>query len=186
MPDWQLGGLAALGDEGLERAVVARFANVGESCFADDCGANPALGVEVRALRRTEGWCVFLLLTPWMLARVFLPERVPDLAVPAGWQASARGDADYVVIGPAVEVRLLGGPQRAHLNHDPVLGHYLIQPLVQAMDKFDGPDAVFRAWNDVIATRQRVMEEQQRDCPWQRELSRREFFARLSGSARRG
>ena len=47
---------------------------------------------------------------------------------------------------------------------------------VQSMDRYDTADAVFQAWNDVIARRVQVMEEQQHDCPWQRELSRREFF----------
>ncbi len=181
MRDWQLGSLAGLGDDALAKAVVARFQVIDEECFAGDPFANHALDVEVRALRRMEGWCVFLLLTPWMLARLFVPERDPGLAVPADWRASARADAPYVVIGPAVEVSLLGGAQRAHINHDPVIGHYLIQPLVQAMEKFAVADAVFGAWNEVIATRLRVMEQQQRECPWQRELSRREFFGRLAG-----
>lgn len=181
MSEWRVSGLIELDDQALAAAVVARFQTIRDDCFADTPDINPALGIEVRALRRMDGWCIFLVLTPWMLARIFLPERDPDLAIPSEWQAAARSDAPHVVIGPALKLNLVGGSQLTHLNYDRLFGHYLVQPLVQVMDKFASADAVFQSWNEVIATRQRVMEEQQRDCPWQRELSRREFFTRLPG-----
>jgi len=182
MPEWQLGPLAALGDDALALAIVARFEAIRDAHFAGAEGINPALPVEVRALRRTEDWRVMLLLTPWMLARLFVPARAPGLPVPDAWAAAERAGQPYAVIGPAVKFTLLGAEQPAHLNYDAALGHYLVQPLVQTVWKFDTADAVFAAWNEVIATRQRVMEETRRECPWQRELSRREFFARLAGS----
>lgn len=178
---WQLGPAADLGDEALAAAVVERFRAIHEESFAAEPFANHALGIELRALRRLEGWCVCLLLTPWMLARLFLPERQPELPLPAGWAAQSRAAAPYQVIGPALDVALLGGAQKAHLNYDATLGHYLVQPLVQSLEPYADADAVFAAWNDVIAHRQQVMESQQRECPWQRELSRREFFGRLAG-----
>jgi hypothetical protein len=160
-------------------AVASCFTRIYRQHFLHEDCANHALPVQVRAFRCTEGWYVMLVLTPWMLARMFLTERAPGLAIPPGWSPSERAAEPYVVIGPAVELPLLGATQPAHLNYDPVLGHYLIQPLVLALARFDCADAVFEAWNDVIATRVRVMEEQKRECAWQREVSRREFFTRL-------
>jgi hypothetical protein len=180
MPDtnWQTSAIAALDDAGVVQEVEARFREIRDALDADALG-NPALPVLARAVRRNEGWCVFLVLTPWMLARVFLPQESPALRLPSGWDAIERAGESYQVIGPAVDLVLSTGTQRAHINYDPVLGHYLVQPLVQAMAQFDSAEAVFGAWNTVIATRDRVMAEQQRDCPWQREVSRREFFSRL-------
>lgn len=181
MSEWTLGALAALGDDALAPAVVARFEAIRDAHFVAVEGINSALPVEVRALRRSEDWRVMLLLTPWMLARLFVPARVPGISVPDEWGAAARTGQPYAVIGPSVAFALLGADQSAHLNYDAVLGHYLVQPLVQTVWKFDSAEAVFAAWNEVIATRMRVMEETKRDCPWQRELSRREFFGRLVG-----
>jgi hypothetical protein len=182
MAEWHI-GLAAVDDAALAAAVTGRFRAIRDDHFGDGAAINADLGVEVRALRRSEGWCIFLLLTPWMLARIFLPERDPALPLPAGWCAADRAAAPYVVIGPALEIELCGGRQRAHLNYDAVLGHHLVQPLVQAMDGFACADDVFFAWNGVLAARARIMEERQRDCPWQRELSRREFLGRLGGAS---
>ncbi len=184
MPEtaWQLSAVAALDDEAVAAAVEARFGEIRDA-FAEEELGNPGLPVLVRAVRRTEGWCVFLLLTPWMLSRVFLPESQPALSLPEGWSAAERTGQPYQVIGPALPLSLASGTQRAHLNHDPLLGHHLVQPLVQALAQFDSADAVFGAWNEVIATRDRVMAEQKRDCPWQKEVSRREFFSRLVRSS---
>lgn len=182
MAEWRLGGLAARGDPALAEAVRTRFRSIRDERCGGAAETDAALDVELRAQRRSEGWCIFLLLTPWMLARVFLPEGDPALPLPAGWSAEERAAAPYVVIGPALEFELCGGRQRAHLNYDAVLGHHLVQPLVQAMAGFACGDDVFAAWNGVLAARSRAMAEQRRDCPWQRELSRREFLARLAGN----
>ncbi len=183
MPEypWTLSSIVLLDDASLAASVMAHFADLYRRHYIGEPFVNPQLPVEVRAVRRIEGWCVFLLLTPWMLARVYLAEHDPRLAVPAGWSAAERREAPAVVIGPALWFEIIGIAQQAHLNYDPALGHHLVQPLVQALDKFDSADAVFAAWSEVIAARQRIMEEGQRDCRWQRELSRREFFGRLAG-----
>ena len=116
------------------------------------------------------------------MARVFLPERDPGLSIPTGWSVSERNAAPFLVIGPQVNFTILGGEQKAHLNYLPELGHFLLQPLVQSMEQYDSADAVFAAWDEVIKTRDRVMEEHKRECGWQREVSRREFFARFLGN----
>lgn len=178
---WQLAAFAAGDDAEVIGAVEARFRGLHEAVFAGSLDCNHALPVRVSALRRVEDWRVFLLLTPWMMSRLFLPLRPPRIALPSGWSAESRRGQAYVVIGPAVRLTLGTGEQSAHLNHDRVVGHYLIQPLVQAMDAYESADQVYSAWNEVIATRDRVMVEQQRDCPWQAEVSRREWFARVLG-----
>ena len=40
--------------------------------------------------------------------------------------------------------------------------------------------AVFEAWNRVIRTRDENMEKAGRDCPLQKEISRRELFRRVT------
>ncbi len=181
MPDatWQTSALAASDDAHVSAGVRSCFERLYRERFEDDWQVNHALPVDVRAFRRSEGWCVFLLLTPWMMARVFLPEHDPGLALPAGWSAAERAAAPFVVIGPTLTVTMLGGEQKAHLNHLPELGHFLLQPLVQSMQAYASADAVFEAWNEVITARVRTMEKMQRECRWQREVSRREFFSGL-------
>ncbi len=186
MADWVSGPIASMDDDALIEAVVARFQSIFDDQFTDAIGVNAALPVEVRGLRRTEGWRIFLLLTPWMMSRLFVPERKPALPVPDEWCAEVRSDSPYEVMGPALDVDLLGNRQRAHINFDLSLGHYLIQPLVLAVEKYDSADAVFQAWNEVILKRLQVMEETQRECPWQREVSRREFFGRISRTGKMG
>jgi [NiFe]-hydrogenase assembly, chaperone, HybE len=184
MLGWQLSPAATGSDGDVVDAVEVRFRQIHEANFAGTMDCNEALPVQVRALRRIDDWWVFLLLTPWMFSRLFLPRQQPRLPLPTAWTAEGRRKQAYVVIGPPLELALQSGVQRAHINYDAVLGHYLIQPLVQAMEGYDSPDQVFSAWNEVIATRDRVMIEQQRDCPWQKEVSRREWFARVLGRER--
>lgn len=178
---WKLGSLPKRDDQAVIAAVGDCFSEVYRKYFSGELLVNHDLPVEARAFRRSDGWCVFLLLTPWMMARVFLPERDPGLRVPSGWSAAERAVAPFLVIGPLLDFSILGGEQKAHLNYLPELGHFLLQPLVQSMERFESADAVFAAWNEVIKTRDRVMEEQKRDCGWQKEVSRREFFSRLAG-----
>lgn len=181
-PAWELGASPRSGDQAVIAAVEDAFGAIYRDWFSAEFLVNHDLPVEVRAFRRSDGWCVFLLLTPWMMARVFLPERDPGLPVPAGWSAAERAAAPFLVIGPLLDFTILGGGQKAHLNYLPELGHFLLQPLVQSMERFASADAVFAAWDEVIKTRDRAMEEQKRECGWQKEVSRREFFARLAGN----
>ena len=178
---WQAGAFPADDDQAVAAAVTRCFEEVYRRDFSGEWLVNHTLPIEIRAFRRSDGWCIFLLLTPWMMARVFLPERDPGLALPAGWQAGERAAEPFVAIGPLLDFTLLGTGQKAHLNYLPQLGHFLLQPLVQSMENYASADAVFAAWNEVIRTRDRVMEEQKRDCGWQKEVSRREFFSRLAG-----
>ena len=179
---WKLGASPKGDDQAVIAAVGDCFSEIYRNYFSGEFLVNHDLPVEVRAFRRSDGWCVFLLLTPWMMARVFLPERDPGLRIPAGWSDAERVVAPFLVIGPLLDFTIMGGEQKAHLNYLPELGHFLLQPLAQSMERFDSADAVFAAWSDVIKTRDRVMEEQKRECGWQKEVSRREFFTRLAGN----
>ena len=176
-------GALSRGDESVVTAQVREcFEEIYRRHFSNEWLVNHELPVEIRAFRRSDGWSVFLLLTPWMMARVFLPEREVGLQIPSGWSVAERTTAPFQVIGPLVDFTILGEAQKAHLNYHPELGHFLLQPLVQSMEKYSSAGEVFAAWNEVIKTRDRVMEEQKRDCRWQKEVSRREFFAMLAGN----
>jgi hypothetical protein len=147
--------------------------------FAGDPAVNERLGVEVRAFRRFEGWRMALVLTPWMLARLLVPDRDPQLPLPPEWRAEVRHGAPYQTLGPKVTFAILGQEQQAHLNYHPWLGHHLLQPIAFNMGAYASPEAVFDAWSKVIRTRDENMERHRKDCAWQREISRRELFSRL-------
>lgn len=166
-------------DDALGQAVLEAHRDILHGQLAGDPMLNMALPVELRALRLIDGWRVLLLLTPWMLARLLFPIRPPELEIPSGWSGDERRDADYLVLGPSLAFDLLGQPQRAHLNYHRRLGHFLLQPISLDMKPYGTADAVFEAWNQVIHTRDENMEKAKRDCPLQKEISRRELFRRF-------
>ena len=149
--------------------------------FADEPFVNHGLPIQVRSFRNTEGWAVCLLLTPWMLSRVFATDVDPGITLPAGWSVEERYGESPSVLGPMVTFALLGAEQKAHLNYHAQLGHYLIHPLIQSMNEFDSAESAFTAWREVIERRDRFAREHNKNCGWQAEVSRREFFTKLSG-----
>ncbi len=181
MSNWQILDSTA-SDEVVINTVIGVFTELYQTYFIQELLVNHHLPIEVRAFRHTDIWRIFLLLTPWTLARIFLPERQPMIPLPSEWQAEKRIHAPTLVIGPAISLPILGGKEKAHLNYHAKLGHYLIQPLIQSMAQFNTSQSAFDAWNEVITTRNRVIETQQRRCDWQQEVSRREFFAQLRRS----
>jgi hypothetical protein len=177
---WQM--LAELKADGaLVQAVLEVHTGILRSYLAADPMLNLGLPVEVRALRRIDVWRVLLLLTPWMLARLLFPQGAPGFEIPPGWSLEERRNADYCVLGPNLGFDLLGQPQRAHLNFHPRLGHYLLQPICLDMKPYGSADAVFEAWSQVIRIRDENMEKASRDCPLQKEISRRELFRQVTG-----
>ena len=180
--EWQLPPVELADDDALLRAVAAIYMDSYRRHFADGLNVNPRLPVETRALRRIGPWRLFLLLTPWMLARLLFHDGTAPIDVPAEWSAATRGASDDVGIGPAVSFTLMESAQKAHLNHHPLLGHYALQPLVLAMERYTDADEVFAAWDTVIRTRDENMKRMNKHCPMQKEISRREF---LSGGRRR-
>ncbi|MDY6991527.1 MAG: [NiFe]-hydrogenase assembly chaperone HybE [Pseudomonadota bacterium] len=178
MAKWQLYPEAE-NEDALMTAVIHHFTEMYQHYFREEFFVNHNLPIEIRGYRQSDPWHIFLLLTPWMLARLFIPIREPNIELPSGWQAEERTTSPVTVIGPAIPLAILSGQERAHLNYHPQLGHYLIQPLIQAMTSFNTSDEAFQAWNEVIKKRNQVIAEQQKQCTWQQEVSRREFFAKL-------
>jgi len=180
---WRVLGPEFGDDEALSAEVLAVHRFLLDGPLAGDPSLNLALPIQVRALRRVEDWRVLLLLTPWMFARLLFPDRPLDLDLPSGWSAAERDQADYLVLGPMLTPELLGRVQRAHLNYHARLGHYLLQPICLDLERYTDPESVFEEWNAVIRTRDENMEQAKRDCPMQREISRRELFRRLKPNA---
>ena len=176
---WHLCSPTLDDDDRFLEAVVDLHEGLYRKYFLDDPMTNAAIGFQLRAFRHIEGWRLVLVLAPWMLSRLLVPTRDPELEIPEAWRAENRTDADYVLLGPKLSFHLLETPQTAHLNFHPTLGHYLLQPIVLAMTGYQSPDEVFQAWNHVIQTRDENMEKLRKDCAWQKEVSRREFFGRL-------
>lgn len=177
--EWARTPAALTADDALLHAVEEIHRDQHRRCFDGTSDANPRLHIETRALRRIGPWRIFLLLTPWMLARLLFHDRSAPIDVPAEWSAAARARSSDIGIGPAISFTLLGSPQKAHLNYHPQLGHYVLQPLVLAMDHYANADAVFAAWDEVIKTRDANMKRRQLHCPMQEEISRREFLSGL-------
>jgi len=177
---WHLASADLFEKEPLCQTLIQVHRDLYSRYFRGEMGVNGDLPIQIRAYRTIEYWHVCLILTPWMLARLYVPAQDPGLSVPRGWSADECSGKPYVVIGPLVEIGLLGGKQKAYLNFDAKLGHYLLQPLVQAMESYASADEVFKAWNDVIEVRDANIRKAQKDCPMQREVSRREFLARVS------
>ncbi len=178
-PSWQRLPDALNDDQALIDAVLAVHTTLLADVVARDPLLNLALPIEQRALRRIDDWRVLLLLTPWMLARLLFPAQPPVNTLPANWSADERAPADYVVLGPRLAFTLLGQTQIAHLNYHVQLGHYLLQPLCLQLEAYADADAVFNDWGAVIQIRDTNLAHTQRDCPLQREISRRELFRRL-------
>ncbi len=178
---WRLSPPGLKDDTAFVDAVRNLHEDIYQRYFAADTAANHALGVQLRAFRRLDNWRLLLVLTPWMLSRLLVPDRDPGLPIPAKWEKKYRADADYQVLGPLLKLDILGQSQQAHLNYDTSLGHYLLQPIALNMAMYDSAEAVFEAWNQVIRTRDENMEKHRKDCSWQKEISRRELFGRLRG-----
>lgn len=167
-------------DEALVNQVTAIFRNIYEADFADELMINHNLPVEIRAIRDIESWRVFLLLTPWMLSRIYLRFDETDIDIPEPWSADNRAGEPHLVLGPSVTLTLMTQKQKVNLNYHPELGHYLVQPLMMRMEQFQSAGAVHAAWNEVIETRNENMRKRQLECHWQQDVSRREFFTRLA------
>lgn len=174
MSNWQL---IKIDDENLITCVTEAFSRLYRIYFIHELLINHHFPIEIRAFRHTDIWRVFLLLTPWTLARVFIPGKDPKIELPFGWTAAERVHAPITMIGPTVSLEILGGTERAHVCYHPVLGHYLMQPLIQSMETFATPEDAFLAWNEIISCPH--AEYPCKKCEWEQDVSRRESFAPL-------
>lgn len=110
----------------LERA----FADIQATRMKDVPLLNPALRVEAVGLRRWEGRWLGVLITPWFMSLVLLPD------APAAWQHAALGKSVAYAL-PAGVFQFIGG-------HEPGLGEYqscsLFSPVFEFADQ-DGARA---------------------------------------------
>jgi len=132
------------------------FSHVYSDDFANAMmGVNHLLSVEVRGWHEKAGWGMGIILTPWMLAKIYLPLTDASVTqlIPEDWQATARQKQSYVVIGPLQPLIIDGQTHTTHLNYHPELGHYWLQPLVQNMARYSDNESAFAAWGEVLAFR---------------------------------
>lgn len=103
-------------------AMVARFETIGREVMAELPVHNPALRVEAVGFRPfADGW-LGVLVTPWFMNVILLPE-TPE---PVEWSR----------IGRAVEIALPAGPRTFMEAGDEELGGYRMLSLHSPMDQF--------------------------------------------------
>lgn len=184
---WQLTDAENL--QQAQQQIIETFQSTYHEDFEDEMmGINHKLNVEVRGLKLVENWLTGFILTPWMLGQIFMPlTETEAIEIDPDWTVTSRKDQSYVVIGPLKQFEMAGQNQKAYLNYDAVLGHYLIQPLVQLMEKFQTNDEAFAAWGEVIQFRQEhyAKAQQQLEEAQQQEeasqLDRRAFLSKWRG-----
>ncbi|PVV15632.1 MAG: hypothetical protein B6D77_01710 [gamma proteobacterium symbiont of Ctena orbiculata] len=178
---WQLLPRELDDDKRFKQALLDVHHEIYDEYFHDDPLINNRLGFHLHAYRRTSGWRVVLILTPWMLSRLLFPENDPHIVIPEGWSGEERCGTDYQVLGPSLRLGWSGNYMQSHLNFHSRLGHYLLQPILMNMQNYDSPKQAFKAWNGAINTRDKSMQRIRRDCPWQEEVSRLEFLQKHPG-----
>lgn len=167
MSDWHL--LEADSLKSAQEKIAATFNSIQATSFNDPLlggwGLNPNLSVEVRGLKRIDDWLTGFVLTPWMLAQLYIPLQAPEWPLDPEWTPEKRTEEPYVVIGPQQQIEFGGQRLQAFLNYHPQLGHYYLQPLVQSMAQYADNAAAFEAWAEVIRFRQqtyaRILAEQE-------------------------
>ncbi|MEW8505726.1 MAG: [NiFe]-hydrogenase assembly chaperone HybE [Candidatus Thiodiazotropha sp.] len=178
---WQLLPPELADDDKFKLALIEVHREIFNQYFSDDPLTNSNLGFQLHAYRRTSGWRVVLILTPWMLSRLLFPENDPHILIPEGWSGEERHGTDYQALGPSLRLGWSGNYMQSHLNFHASLGHYLLQPILMKMQNYDSPKEAFEAWHNMIRTRDRNMRRMQRDCPWQEEVSRRDRMYKHQG-----
>jgi len=157
----------------LPDALVDAFANVYSEDFANALmGVNHRLTTEVRGFQLKAQWAQAGLLTPWMLAIVYLPlnpQALDSLVCPDDWVTPLPANLPYQVVGPLMTLQIGDKAYPAHLNFHPQLGHYWLRPLVQNMARYANNDQAFDAWSEVLAFRKAVREQMQAQASAQAE-----------------
>jgi hypothetical protein len=161
-----------------QMALLVAHRQIYDRCFAADPMANRTLGFHLHGYRQVDNWRIILALTPWMLSRLWFADTPPDIEIPDGWRAEQRADADYQLLGPVIDLPGELGGGKAYLNYHPTLGHYLLQPIALNMESYGSAEEAFKAWNLVIESRDEKMKQMERECPWQKEVLRRELFTK--------
>jgi len=167
-----------LDKDALLKESIEMFQEIYQQQFASSIDVNHSLPIEIRSFRQDGPWRIFLLVCPWMLCRLFVPDQLlSGLTVPNGWESQERTEAEYMAMGPSLTFKVRENVQKANIQYHKNLGHFLIQPLIFSMFKYKSADGAFDAWSSVIQHRDDMMQKKQKSCGWQKELSRREMFS---------
>jgi hypothetical protein len=157
----------------LPDVLVDAFSNVYSEDFANALmGVNHHLKTEVRGWQIKPHWAQAGLLTPWMLAIVYMPldqQAFDGLICPDDWATPLPADRPYQVIGPLMTLQIGDKAYPAHLNFHSQLGHYWLRPLVQNMARYSNNDQAFDAWAEVLAFRKAIREQKQAQAAAQAE-----------------
>lgn len=177
---WQSCAAPLRDDQALRQAVLAAYQDLYQHYFVNLPTINPRLPIEIRAFRRIDQWRVFLLLTPWMLIRAWVPKGNTGFAIPREWSAAERESASYTLLGSVFKLTVLNSQQKVHLAFDCQIGHYLLQSRILSLTPYDSANAVYDAWRQIFQTRNEKLIRQKKASKWQLEISRREFFTKLA------
>jgi hypothetical protein len=145
-------------------ALLVAHRQIHDRHFTADRMINRALGFHLHGYRRMDNWRIILALTPWMLAQLWFADTPPDIAIPNGWGAEQRADADYQSLGPGIDLPAKAGAGKAHLNYHRTLGHYLLQPIVLNMEPYGSAQEIFEAWRQVTRCQEKNIKQRQREC----------------------
>lgn len=161
-------------DMRLQLALLVAHRRIYYQHFAQDPMSNPALGFHLHDFRRNGSWRSVLMLTPWMLSRLLFAETPPPIEIPEDWRGEQRGEDDYRLTGPVIDLPPLTRGVTTHLNYHPTLGHYLLQPLVLDMQPYASACEVLQAHHDTTPTRAGLYHEAATSCDHRQVASRAE------------
>jgi hypothetical protein len=178
---WQLLPEELVDDARFKQTLIDVHREIYDEHFQDEPQINISLGFHLHAYRRTSGWRVVVILTPWMMSRLLFPEQNPQIVIPEGWSGEERYGTDYQALGPSLRLGWSGNYMQSHLNFHAQLGHYLLQPILMNMKHYHTPSQAFEAWRRAIGARSRRTLDRLHNCPWQEELSDRNFLQKKKG-----
>ncbi|WP_312260771.1 [NiFe]-hydrogenase assembly chaperone HybE [Candidatus Igneacidithiobacillus taiwanensis] len=170
---WECRSFADLDD--FHQAITAIFSQWQQDCFLDSPAAHPSISVCSRGARHLGDWWTAQVLTPLALSQIFIPITPPDIPLPEEWSAPPQIAHPCLPYGPVLPLRVPSLVGQAHVAYRQGLGHFLIQPQVQGLRRYPDAEAVFAAWDQVIAFRRRTREQLEKG----QQEDRRAFLRRL-------
>lgn len=151
---WQL--IEKNSPEAVQEALLDFYQKVGNAYFNDANLFNLNIGFLIHKPIQTKSWLIGSILTPWMFAEFFIPLINPKIKLPENWTKETRQTAEYENIGPIIEFDIINKKERAHIQYDTTLGHFLLRPLVQSLKTYQNADAVIAAWQEVLDFRKKT------------------------------
>ncbi len=167
-------------------ALLEALHRIGESQLANADFVQPSIGYDYRGLHTADEWDIGYVLTPWMLAHIFLPRRPPappSAVLPADWHANVRKNKLFQLLGPALDFVVGEEMPSLHVQWIADFGHFLFQPLILKLSRYSDAEAVWKAQSDVLEARERASRERLAEMKKQdAQLDRRAFLRRMLGN----